>query len=61
MLNEIDSDDRVGAGELRKLHDVESDAADAEDDDRFADLHLGVVVDHAGGSGHGAAEKGSVA
>ena len=47
----------MGAGERGELHDVEPDAADAEHHDRLADLHLGVVVDHARRGRHGAAEQ----
>ena len=36
--NEIDRDDRVGAGERGELHDVQADAADAEHHHRLADL-----------------------
>ena len=36
----VDADDRLRAGEPRALHDVEPDAAEAEDDDRAAALDL---------------------
>ena len=57
LFYEIDSNDRIGAGELGELHDIETDTADAEDDDRLADLHACVVVDDAGRGRHRAAEQ----
>src|SRR3984957_5041880 len=53
-VDQIDGNDRIGAGKLGKLYDVQSDAADAEDHHGFADLDVGVVVNDAGGGGHGA-------
>ena len=61
LSSKIDGDDRIGAGKLRKLHDVEPDAADAEHHDGLADLYAGVVVDHAGRRRHRAAQQRRVA
>ncbi len=56
-FDEIDRDNRIRAGEFGELHDIHADAADPKHNDRLADLHFGVVVDHAGRRGHGAAEQ----
>ncbi len=60
-VDEIDGNDRIGAREVGKLHDVEPNAADAEHHDRFPDLDLGVVVDHAGRGGYRAAQQRRIA
>ena len=57
-VDQIDRDDRIGAGKMRELHDVETDAADAEHHHGLADLDLGVVVDDARGRRHRATEQG---
>lgn len=57
-VDDVDGDDRMGAGEVGELDHVEADAADAEHHHRFADLDLGVVVDDAGRGGDRAAEQG---
>ena len=53
---EVDADDRVGAGQPRALHDVEADAAQAEDDDVGAGLDLGREDDRADAGGDAAAD-----
>src|SRR3546814_12474808 len=40
---EVDADDHVGAGDAGALDDVETDAAEPEDDDVVARLHLGGI------------------
>ena len=54
---EVDADDGVGADHLRGLGDIESHAANAENDNALADLELGVVVDDTYGGGHCTAEE----
>lgn len=54
---EVDADDGVGANHLRGLGDIESHAANAENDNALADLELGVVVDNTYCGGHCATEK----
>src|SRR6185312_12860153 len=51
---EIDADDLVGAGKPRALHDIEADAAEAEDDDIGTGLDLR-RVDHRADAGGDAA------
>ena len=55
--NQIDGNNWVRAGQVRELHHIEPDSANSENHDRFANLHFGVVIDHAGGGGHGASEQ----
>jgi len=54
---EVDADDGVCADHLRGLGDIESDAANAKNDNALADLELGVVVDDTYCGGHCATEK----
>src|SRR5579864_7409479 len=53
---DVDADDHVGTGETRALHDIETDAAQAEDDDVGAGLHLRRVDDRADARGDAAAD-----
>src|SRR6266545_7723858 len=53
---QVDADDHVGADHARTLHDVEADAAQPEDDDVGAGLHLGGVNDRADAGGDAAAD-----
>jgi len=54
---EVDADDGMCADHLRSLGDIESHAADAENDNTLADFQLGVVVDDTYGSSHCATEE----
>ena len=54
---EVDANDGVGANHLCSLGDIESHAADAENDNALPYLDLGVVVDDTYGGGHCATEK----
>ncbi len=54
---EIDADDGVRADHLRGLGDIESHAANTEDDHALADLELGIIINDAYGGGDGAAEE----
>jgi len=56
---EVGGDDGVGAGEVGAEDSPEADAATADDDHRFADLDLGVVVDDAEAGGEGVGEEGA--
>jgi hypothetical protein len=51
---DVDADDAIGADQLRALDDIEADAAEAEDDDVGARLHLS-GVDHRADTGRHAA------
>ena len=54
---EVDADNGMGADHLCGLGDIESDAANAENDNALADLDLGVVVDDTYGGCHCATEE----
>jgi len=54
---EVDADDGMRTDHLRGLGDIESDAANAENDNALADLELGVVVDDTYCGGDGTTEK----
>jgi len=56
-VDEIDANDRVGGNHLSGLRNVETNAADAKDQDALADFHLSVVVDHPHCRRHRAPEK----
>lgn len=56
---QVDANDGVGADHLRGLGDIESDAADAKNDNALPDFQLGVIIDNADGGGDGATEKWS--
>src|ERR1700692_3087646 len=43
-VDQVDGNDRIGAGKLGELHDVQSDAANAQDHNGPADLDVGGVV-----------------
>ncbi len=53
---DVDADDLVRTGQARALDDVEADAAQAEDHDIVAHLHLGGVDHRAHARGHPAAD-----
>ena len=55
----VDGDDRVGAGQFGAEDHAEADAAAADDDDGFADAHLGVVVDYAKAGRERVGEQGA--
>ena len=54
---EVDADDRMRTDHLRGLGDIESDAANAENDNALADLELSIIVNDTYGGGHCATEK----
>ena len=54
---EIDADDGMRADHLRGLGDIESDAADAKNDNALADLELSIIVNDTYGGGHCATEQ----
>ncbi len=54
---EVDANDGVGANHLRGLGDIESHAADAENDNALADLELSIIVDDTYRGGHCATEE----
>ena len=56
-LHRVDGDDVAGAGHRRALDGVHADAADADDDDGLAGLHLGGVDGRAPAGGDAAADE----
>jgi hypothetical protein len=59
VIVEVGGDDGIGASEMGTENGSEADAAAADDQDRFTDLHLGIVVDDAEPGGEGIGEQGA--
>lgn len=59
MVMDVDGDDGIGAGEMSAEHGAETNTAAADDDEGFADAHLGIMSDDAETRGKRVGEQGA--